>query len=279
MKILQDRLISFVSNLIIIVFLVVFISPLIVTLSMSFRSPDDSASPFALFKSFKLDSYSLAFRKLDYIRAISNSVVITFVSVLSIVIIASMAAYPLARIKSKTCRILTLFFLAGIMVSAQIAIVPIYQVFKFIGLSHSRLAPILMYVSGSMPFCIFIYTGFIGASIPLSLEEAAVIDGAGLFRRFWTVVFPLVKPATITIIITQGVSIWNDFFMPMLFLTQQRQKPLTLVMLGFMGDAYSPTQWNTLFAACFLSTLPLLILYSFFQRHLVGGITVGSVKG
>jgi ABC-type sugar transport system, permease component len=260
-------------------FLLINLSPLIVTLSNSLRAPDDTASPFELFRTFNLESYSLAFRKINYLTAFANSVFITSVAVVAIILLASMAAYPLARISTKPSRALGYFFLAGIIVSAQIAIVPIYRVFKVFALNHSRLAPILMYVSGSMPFCIFLYTGFVRASVPIALEEAALIDGAGSFKRFWIIVLPLLVPATVTIIVTQGVAVWNDFFMPMLFLTQQSQKPLTLAMLGFMGDVESPTQWNTLFAACYLCTIPLLALYAALQRYFVGGLAIGSIKG
>lgn len=271
--------ITLLVDLAILAFIAVNLSPLIVTLSSSLREPSDMASPFLLFKSISFASYSLAFRKIGYLQALANSVVISSVSVLAMVLIASMAAYPLARIKTRPSRALSLFFLGGIIVSAQIAIVPIYRVFKVFGLNHSTLAPILMYVSGSMPFCIFLYTGFIRSSIPVSLEEAALIDGAGSFRRFWIIVLPLLVPATVTVIVTQGVAVWNDFFMPMLFLTKQAQKPLTLAMLGFMGDVESPTQWNTLFAACYLCTIPLLAVYAALQRHFVGGLALGSLKG
>jgi raffinose/stachyose/melibiose transport system permease protein len=266
-------------DLLIIVFLAINLSPLIVTLSNSLRAPDDTASPFELFRSLNFESYSLAFRKIDYFTAFANSVLITSASVVAIIVVAAAAAYPLSRIQTRPSRALGLFFLAGIIVSAQIAIVPIYRVFKVFGLNQSRLAPILMYVSGSMPFCIFLYTGFIRASIPVALEEAALMDGARAFRRFWIIVFPLLVPATVTIIVTQGVAVWNDFFMPMLFLTKHSQKPLTLAMLGFMGDVESPTQWNTLFAACYLCTIPLLAVFAALQRHFVGGLSLGSIKG
>jgi raffinose/stachyose/melibiose transport system permease protein len=270
---------SALVDLLIIVFLAINLSPLIVTLSNSLRAPDDTASPFELFRSLNFESYSLAFRKIDYFTAFANSVLITSASVVAIIVVAAAAAYPLSRIQTRPSRALGLFFLAGIIVSAQIAIVPIYRVFKVFGLNQSRLAPILMYVSGSMPFCIFLYTGFIRASIPVALEEAALMDGARAFRRFWIIVFPLLVPATVTIIVTQGVAVWNDFFMPMLFLTKHSQKPLTLAMLGFMGDVESPTQWNTLFAACYLCTIPLLAVFAALQRHFVGGLSLGSIKG
>ncbi|TCL61991.1 carbohydrate ABC transporter membrane protein 2 (CUT1 family) [Hydrogenispora ethanolica] len=266
-------------NAAILAYLLLSLSPLLITLSNALRSPDNMKSPFLLFQEMSFQSLAIAFQKIGFVSAFCNSVLITTTAVLTIIIVASMAAYPLSRLDTRLSRFLALFFLAGIIVSAQIAIIPIYKVFKTIQLNHSRLAPILMYVSGSMPFSIFLYTQFIRGSIPVALEEAALMDGAGLFSRYWNVILPLLLPATLAIVFTQGVAIWNDFFMPMLFITEQVKKPLTLAMLGFMGDVENPTQWNVLFAACYLCTIPLLIAYAALQKYFISGLVIGGVKG
>ena len=115
--------------------------------------------------------------------------------------------------------------------------------------------------------------------MPYSLEEAARIDGASIPFTFVRIVIPLTKPALSSLVITQGVPIWNDFFFGMLFLSTPTKKTLPLMMLNFIGDMENATQWNMLFAACFLSAIPILIVYSCLQRYFVGGLTVGAVKG
>lgn len=115
--------------------------------------------------------------------------------------------------------------------------------------------------------------------MPVALEEAARIDGAGRLGTFFKIVIPLTKPVLASIIITQGVPIWNDFFLSMLFLSSSTKNTLPLVMLSFLGDMQKPTQWTMLFAACFLSALPMLLAYAFLQKQFVGGLTVGAVKG
>jgi raffinose/stachyose/melibiose transport system permease protein len=279
MKTTVNNLRNNVLNGLILFYLIVSLSPLVITLSNALRSPDNVKSPFLLFREINFSSLRIAFQKIGFVIAFFNSIFITVIAVISIIVLASMAAYPLSRLNTKLSRFLSLFFLAGIIVSAQIAIIPIYKVFKFINLSHSQFAPIIMYVSSSMPFSIFIYSQFIRGSIPVALEEAALMDGAGLLSRYWNIILPLLLPATLAIVFTQGVGIWNDFFMPMLFITEQIKKPLTLAMLGFMGDVESPTQWNVLFAACYLCTIPLLITYAFLQKYFISGLVIGGVKG
>ena len=172
-----------------------------------------------------------------------------------------------------------MFFLAGMIVSAQMSIIPMYRIVNALHMSNSFAAPISMYVTASIPFSIFLYTNFIKSGVPYALEEAARIDGAGMLRIFFQIVMPLTKPALVSIVITQGVPIWNDFFFSMLFLSAPEQKTLPLIMLNFIGDMENATQWNMLFAACFLSSIPVIAVYSFLQRYFVAGLATGSVKG
>lgn len=253
--------------------------PLVIALSTSLRSPDNMTNPINLFNEFSLSSYRSAFERMHFTQAFLNSVVLTAVSVAVVVVIAAMAAYPMARIKSRWSQFLYLFFLAGLVVPGQMVLIPIVQMINSLHIPSTQYTPILMFITCSLPFSTFLYTGFIRSGVPEEVEEAAHIDGAGLFYRFWRVVFPLLIPVTVSVIITQGVWIWNDYFFNMIFITKASQSPLPLAMLGFMGDQQNPTQWNVLFAACFLCALPLLIAFTFLQKYFVGGLTVGSVKG
>lgn len=255
------------------------LAPLIIALSSSFRSIKNMTNPLRLFTEFTLESYAAAFKKMQFTQALTNSLVLTGISVIVIVVITSMAAYPIARINNRWSKFLYIFFLSGLVVPSQMVIIPIVQTLKGLHIANSPYTPIIMFITCSIPFASFLYTGFIKSSIPIEVEESALIDGAGLFRRFWQIVFPLLLPVTVSVVITQGVWIWNDYFFNMIFISKAAHSPLPLAMLGFMGDQTNPTAWNVLFAACFLCALPLLLIFAFLQRFFIGGLTVGSVKG
>ena len=115
--------------------------------------------------------------------------------------------------------------------------------------------------------------------IPVEIEESAYLDGAGLWTRFQVVVFPLLKPAIVSVIITQGLWIWNDYFFPMVFTSKSAQYSLPVGMIQFLGDRENPAQWNVLFASCVLCALPLILVFSLLQKQFINGIAAGAVKG
>ena len=261
------------------IFFLVFLSPIVIALSGSFRELKDTSSYLNIFQSFSLESYRTAFEKMNYFRTLKNSVLITAISVTILLLVGSMAGYAIARLKGKMGPFFQIFFLAGMIVSAQMSIIPMYRIVNGIGIGNTIAAPICLYVTSALPFSIFLYTNFIKSGVPYALEESACIDGASVPYTFFRIVIPLTKPALVSIVITQGVPIWNDFFFGMLFLSSPEKKTLPLTMLNFIGDMENATQWNMLFAACFLSAIPILIIYVFLQRYFVSGLTVGAVKG
>jgi raffinose/stachyose/melibiose transport system permease protein len=266
-------------HLCITVLLVVNLYPLVIAFSSSLRSADNMTNPIVLFNEFTLSSYKDAFARMHFPTALLNSAILTGISVIAVVLLAAMAAYPMARLKTGLSKFLYLFFLGGLVVPGQMVLIPIVQMMNSMHVPSTQFTPILLFITCSLPFSTFLYTGFIKSSVPEEVEESAHLDGAGLFRRFWLIVFPLLVPVTVSVVITQGVWIWNDYFFNMIFITKADQSPLPLAMLGFLGDQQNPTQWNVLFAACFLCALPLLVLFAFLQKYFVGGLTVGSVKG
>lgn len=261
------------------IFFLVFLSPIVIALSGSFRELKDTSSYLNIFQSFSLESYRTAFEKMNYFRSLKNSVLITTISVTILLLVGAMAGYAIARLKGKMGPFFQIFFLAGMIVSAQMSIIPMYRIVNALGIGNTIAAPICLYVTSALPFSIFLYTNFIRSGVPYALEESACIDGASVPYTFFRIVIPLTKPALVSIVITQGVPIWNDFFFGMLFLSSPEKKTLPLTMLNFIGDMENATQWNMLFAACFLSAIPILIIYVFLQRYFVSGLTVGAVKG
>lgn len=261
------------------IFFAVWLSPIVIAVSGSFRELNDTGNYLKLFESFSLESYIAAFEKMYYFRSLKNSVIITVISVVVLLIVSSLAGYAIARLKGKMGPRFQMFFLAGMIVSAQMSIIPMFRIVNALGIGNTIFAPICLYITAALPFSIFLYTNFIRASVPYALEEAACIDGASVPFTFVRIVIPLTKPALVSIVITQGVPIWNDFFFAMLFLSSPEKKTLPLMMLNFLGDMENATQWNMLFAACLLSAVPILIMYIFLQRYFVSGLTTGAIKG
>jgi raffinose/stachyose/melibiose transport system permease protein len=235
-------------------------------------------SPLLLFNQFSFASYIRAFEKMQYPKALLNSILTSGASVLVIVLFSSMAAYPVSRIKSKTSRFLYYFFIAGLIVPSQMVVVPVAQMIGRLSIPNNRFTPMIMFITCSLPFSTFLYAGFM-KSVPVEIEESAYIDGAGLWTRFAWFVLPLLKPATVSVAITQGMWIWNDYFYPMIFVTRRDQFSIPVVMLQFLGDRENPAQWNILFAACVLCALPLIAVFAVMQKQFVTGIAAGAVKG
>lgn len=264
--------------LILVLFCIVIMAPLIIVLSSSLREASNMKSPLILFSQFTLSSYVTAFRKMNYPMQFLNSFMTTGGSVLVIVSIATMAAYPITRIKRPLSKGLYYFFIAGLVIPAQMVIVPIAQMFGRLHIPNTRFTPMIMFITCSLPFATFLYAGFM-KSVPVEIEESAYLDGASLWTRFSKIVFPLLKPATVSTIITQGLWIWNDYFFPMVFVSKSSQYSLPVGMIQFLGDRENPAQWNVLFAACILCALPLIIIFAVLQKQFINGIAAGAVKG
>lgn len=260
------------------VFCIIVISPLVIVFSSSLRTPGNQMSPLNLFMEFSSASYAQAFTNMNYPMELINSVVTTAGSVLCIVVFATMASYPIGRIKSKTAKFLYYFFISGLIIPSQMVIVPIAQTLNRMGIPNTRFTPMIMFITCSLPFSVFLFSGFM-KGIPVEIEESAYLEGANLPRRFATVVFPLLQPAIVSCVITQGLWIWNDYFYPMVFISKKAQYSLPVGMLQFLGDKENPAQWNVLFAACVLCALPLIITFLALQKQFVNGIAAGAVKG
>jgi len=263
----------------ILILMLINLLPLLIALSSSLRTPDNMTNPLKLFSQISLESYKIAFERMHFLQALMNSVLLTGVSVIVVVIFTSMAAYPIARMNTRISKFLYIFFLSGLVIPSQMVIIPIVKTFNALHIPSGQLTSIIMFITCSIPFSSFLYAGFIKSSVPIEVEESALLDGAGVFRRFWQIVFPLLIPVTVSVVITQGVWIWNDYFFNMIFINRADLSPLPLAMLGFMGDQTNPTAWNVLFAACFLCALPLLVIFAFLQKFFIKGLSVGSVKG
>jgi len=207
--------------------------------------------------------------------ALLSSVIITVVSVLILILFGSLCAYAIARRSGRLSNALYLLFVIGIIVPFQLSIIPLYVVFRPLGLIGTYLGMIILWVGVLMPLVVFLYTGFV-RSLPRDYEEAAKIDGAGAIRTYWNIVFPLLRPVTGTVAILAGLFIWNDFFVSLIFLGGSRVQTLPVAIYGFVGEFVS--QWNFVFAAVIIAILPIAIFFIIAQRQFIKGFA-GGIRG
>lgn len=239
--------------------------------------------PFALpdINNLQFENFVNAWTKGHFGRYFFNSVLVTVVTVSLSTLFASMAAYVLARFEFKGARPIFFYFLAGLMIPLQLAIVPLFFEMKNLHMLNSLSGLITVYIAFGMPFGIFILTGFF-KSLPASLHEAALIDGAGDFKAFWHVMLPLARPGLITVAIFSFLGTWNEFFMAFMFLSGKgaetiRTLPLGLANITIVSQYRS--DWGMAFAGLVIVMLPTLLVYILLQRHLTKGITLGALKG
>jgi len=207
-------------------------------------------------------------------RAFVNSTILTVTSVVIMVVVAAMVGFVLQRRASRWNPIVNFFVLAGLIVPP--AVVPTIWLLQSLGLFKTLPGLILIEVTFGLSFCILLFRAFVG-TIPRELDEAALIDGAGPFRLFFTVILPLMKPTVITVIVVQSVAVFNDFTNPLYFLPGDENATVQLTLYNFMSETLN--QWNLLFADVLLITIPPLVMYIFFNRQIVAGMTSGAVKG
>lgn len=207
--------------------------------------------------------------------ALLNSFIVTVISVLTLVGIGSICAYAISRRRGRMGGLLYGMFAVAIILPFQLGIVPTYAAFRSLGLVGNLAGMIVLEVGLQLPLVVFLYTGF-ARVLPRDYEEAARVDGAGQFRVFRSVVFPLLRPITGTVAILTSISIWNDFFNPLIFVSGTPSATLPIAIYGFVGEFAS--QWNVIFAAVIIALLPMLAFFVVAQRQMVKGFA-GGLKG
>ncbi|MCR8630669.1 MULTISPECIES: carbohydrate ABC transporter permease [Paenibacillus] len=209
------------------------------------------------------------------IRAFYNSTLLTVLSVTGLVIVSSLAGFVLQRReRGRAASTLNFLVLAGLMIPP--AVVPTIWVLNSVGLFKTLTGLTLVEIALHFPFCAILYKAFT-ATIPRDIDESAFMDGCGGFKLYTHIIFPLLKPVSSTIIIIQAVNIFNDFVNPLYFLPGSENATVQLTLYNFMSMYL--TSWNLLFADVVLISLPPLILFIFFNKKIVAGMTAGSVKG
>ncbi len=233
-------------------------------------------TPLAFPKKLFLGNFASVWSALNFQRVYLNSIVISLAAVVLRILFASMASFTLAKKKSRFNGFLYVLFLSGIMIPIYTVLVPIVKLIKDLGLMNSRLGLVVFYTGVGMPFAVFLLVGFV-RTLPNELVEAAVIDGCSVYTIFWRMIFPLLKPVVTTLFILDFLSIWNDFLIPMLTLSDATKRTVTLAMYNFYGEYGS--RWEMTFSAYAIAVVPLIAMYLLLQKNIVNGILVGAVKG
>lgn len=256
---------------------VLFFIPIYAMIVISFKTTRELIySPLAFPKSLYLQNFVDAWKMLRLGTVYKNSLFVAIVSVVIRILLASMASFTLAKRINCVNRFLYVLFLSGLMVPIYTILVPLLRLIKNLGLMNSHVGLIVVYIAMGMPFAVFMLTGFVKA-IPDELLEASVLDGCSVYRTFWTIVFPLLKSAVTTLFILDFLSVWNDFLLPMLTLSDNSLKTVTVVMYNFYGEFGS--RWEMTFAGYTLAIIPIVIVYLLLQKNIVNGIMIGAVKG
>lgn len=223
-----------------------------------------------------LDNFIYLFQETEFPRALLNSAILTIVSMVLIIVIVPMAAYGIERKQSRVTKTIYSIFIAGMMIPFQVYMVPLFKQLKVLGLYGTLTGPVVIYIAGAGCFGVLLYCSFI-RGIPKELEEAAAIDGCGKFRIFWQIVFPLLKPCTTSLIIINGLGIWNDYLMPSLVLNSDTGTTINVEIFSFVDQFTS--RWDVVFAGTVCAMLPILIIFLCLQKYFVKGVAAGAVKG
>ncbi|MDQ7992028.1 MAG: carbohydrate ABC transporter permease [Propionicimonas sp.] len=249
--------------------------PLYVLVNLSLREPNDPTPDFLPTMHPTFQNYLDAWQQAALGSAIVNSMIVTVVSVAVIVVVSALATYPLVRLTSRLSTFAFWFVLAGLLLPFQVALIPLYQTMRDLGLLGSAAGLILFYSGLQVPFSVFLYAGFLRA-LPREFEEAAAVDGANVWVAFWRVVFPILRPVTGTVVILNAIFIWNDFLTPLLYLSGSDQQTIPVALYTFLGQYVS--SWPLVFAGLVIGLAPILVAYFLMQRTIIRGFA-GGLKG
>lgn len=275
------RKIKDVIGFLVVIFLfLLYMIPFFMVLLNSFKQKRDIIkNPFSFVteRGFTIANYVKAFEKMQFVKAFGNSLFITGLSTLLVIVLSSMVAFYFTRAKNRFSTIFFALMAASMIIPFQAIMIPLVSIYgSGLNILNHRLTLVFMHIGFAMSMSVFIYQGFIKSGIPVSLEEAAYLDGCTKVQTFFKVVFPLLKPTTATLVILNVLAFWNDYLLPSLVLGKKELYTLPLSTYSFYGT-YS-SDYGVIMAALALTVAPILVLYLFLQRQIIDGVVAGAVK-
>ncbi len=222
-------------------------------------------------------NYVAAWVDMKFLSSFMNTLVVSVFSVLILLVFSAMAAYLFVRTNWKICKVSFSVMVASMIVPFQVVMIPLVSIYGArLGVLNSRITLILMNFGFGTSMCTFMCHGFIKGSIPISIEEAAIIDGCSHIGTFFRIVFPLMRPILSTIAILELLGFWNDYLLPSLVLTQRNLYTLPIAIRTFYGTFSN--DYGNIMAGLVMSVFPIIVIYIFFQKYITGGIMSGAVK-
>ncbi|WP_409275066.1 carbohydrate ABC transporter permease [Neobacillus sp. SCS-31] len=250
--------------------------PLYLTITIAFKTPPEMAGNLlGLPKSWSFDNFTRAIEMTNFFNALKNSVIVSVVVTFFTVLTNSLVAYVVARnMHKKFYKSLFYYFLSAMFIPFPIIMLPLVKQTSAWGMDNLG-GLIILYIVFNLSFNVFIYIGFI-RSIPLELEEAAIMDGASQWKVFWKVIFPLLAPMNATVAIITSLGAWNDFMLPLVLLSDREMATLPLVQYVFQSQF--STDYNLAFASYLMALAPMIVVYIFAQKWIINGVMKGSIK-
>lgn len=252
-----------------------YVLPFLLVFVNAFKPTDEILeNPLTWPQAFTWENFSQAMAKMKFFMSLTNSIIITVLSVSALILVSSMLAYYLSRTKTKFSKGIFLILVASMIVPFQALMIPFMSLFaQFVSLNN-RAALIFFYIGFGTALSTFLYHGFI-SNIPLELDEAAAVDGASDLTIFWKIIFPMLRPITATVAIVNALWIWNDFLLPRLVLTRDTQ---TLPLSTYLFYGQYSTEYGQAMAGLLLAVIPIIAFYLVLQRQFISGISSGAVK-
>lgn len=250
--------------------------PYYIMLINSFKTQKELfASTLSFPETFLVLNYVRAIERMDLFTTLLNSLLITVFSTIVIVLFGSMTGYALNRVKSRMSDVIFNIFLAAVLIPFQSVMIPLVVTLADIGILNTRVGMVFTYLGFGCSMCIFLVYGAL-KSIPLSLDEAGIIDGAKRSQVFFRIIFPMLKPTMITSAVLNVLWIWNDYLLPSLVINQENLHTIPLRLYYFFAE-YTK-EWNYAMAGLVLSTAPVIVFYLFCQKYIIKGISDGAIK-
>ena len=256
---------------------IVFVSPLYLVFVNSVKTVREIyLSPLGLPVEISWNNFGRVMEKIDFGQALKNSLFFVVFGVAGLLVICSMAAYRLARHRTRVNKFVYLLLVSSILVPFQTVMIPLIKIIASIGLYNTRIGVLLAYYGYGIPFADFLFYGFL-SSIPREIEEAALIDGGSLFQVYRCIILPLLKPICVTVAVLDVLWIYNDFLLPFVLISDNELRTLPLVMYTFFTAYERP--WDLAMASLTMVLTPAIIMFVILQKQITGGIVSGAVKG
>lgn len=256
---------------------IVFVSPLYLVFVNSVKTVREIyLSPLGLPVEISWNNFGRVMEKIDFGQALKNSLFFVVFGVAGLLVICSMAAYRLARHRTRVNKFVYLLLVSSILVPFQTVMIPLIKIIASIGLYNTSIGVLLAYYGYGIPFAVFLFYGFL-SSIPREIEEAALIDGGSLFQVYRCIILPLLKPICVTVAVLDVLWIYNDFLLPFVLISDNELRTLPLVMYTFFTAYERP--WDLAMASLTMVLTPAIIMFVILQKQITGGIVSGAVKG